>query len=201
MAASLRERKKQETHATILRTAKQLFVDKGYDETGMDEIAAAAQVSRTTLFNYFPSKSALVVAMVERREQAFQRFVEESCKQASSTRARIEDLFRRWAEYLLDAARFHALITSALTAGARSEVGNSAALGGYVEAFRTLVQTGVDQGDVRTDYSVEAMAQMLVSALLTGSYVLFQGRNIDLEQHFIETARFMSEAISIEKQR
>lgn len=57
----LRERKKRRTHATISETATALFLERGYDQVSVAEIAAAAEVSKRTLFAYFPSKDDLVL--------------------------------------------------------------------------------------------------------------------------------------------
>ena len=58
----LRERKKQQTRTAIRQAALRLFLDKGYDATTTSEIARAAEVSTGTLFNYFPTKEALLFA-------------------------------------------------------------------------------------------------------------------------------------------
>jgi AcrR family transcriptional regulator len=58
----LRERKKLQTRAAIRQAALQLFLAKGYDATTTTQIAAAANVSAGTLFNYFPTKEALLFA-------------------------------------------------------------------------------------------------------------------------------------------
>ncbi|MFT5033521.1 MAG: AcrR family transcriptional regulator [Bermanella sp.] len=196
MAESLRARKKQATTVAILRQARELFLSQGYEETGMDEIAVAAGVSRTTLFNYFPSKIALLICMAERREQSFKALVEECCAGFDSTSERIEQIFKRWAAYLLHSPKLHALITAALTSGGRSDSANSAALGGYIVEFRGLLEEGRRIGDVREDYSIESLTQMLVSTLLTASYTLFHGEDAQMEAHFMENARFIAEAIS-----
>jgi AcrR family transcriptional regulator len=59
--AGLRERKKQKTKASIQREALRLFKKKGYEETTIEDIAAAAEISPSTFFNYFPSKEDVVI--------------------------------------------------------------------------------------------------------------------------------------------
>lgn len=57
---SLRERKKNKTKATIQQAALQLFSEQGYEDTTIDQIAEAAEVSRATFFRYFPAKADIV---------------------------------------------------------------------------------------------------------------------------------------------
>jgi AcrR family transcriptional regulator len=58
---SLRERKKAKTRATIQEHALRLFVEQGYAETTIEQIADAAEVSQSTLFRYFPTKEDTVL--------------------------------------------------------------------------------------------------------------------------------------------
>lgn len=61
MATGLRERKKQKTKEAIHRVAMRLFQKRGYEETTIEQIAAAAEISPSTFFNYFPSKEDVVM--------------------------------------------------------------------------------------------------------------------------------------------
>jgi AcrR family transcriptional regulator len=61
IAQSLRERKKLKTREAIQREAMRLFKKQGYEETTVEQIAAAAEISPSTFFNYFPSKEDVVL--------------------------------------------------------------------------------------------------------------------------------------------
>jgi AcrR family transcriptional regulator len=60
-SGGLRERKKQKTREAIQREAMRLFQAKGYEETTIEEIADAAEISESTFFNYFPTKEDVVL--------------------------------------------------------------------------------------------------------------------------------------------
>ena len=60
-SGGLRERKKQKTKASIQREALRLFKKRGYEDTTIEDIAAAAEISPSTFFNYFPSKEDVVI--------------------------------------------------------------------------------------------------------------------------------------------
>ncbi|SFW58362.1 TetR family transcriptional regulator [Amycolatopsis australiensis] len=57
----LRERKKARTRAAIQRHALRLFREQGYAATTVDQIAAAAEISPSTFFRYFPTKEETVL--------------------------------------------------------------------------------------------------------------------------------------------
>lgn len=66
----LREVKKQHTRRNIAEAAMRLFVQRGFDEVTVAEVAEAAQVSEKTVFNYFPTKEDLFYDEVPAREAA-----------------------------------------------------------------------------------------------------------------------------------
>jgi AcrR family transcriptional regulator len=66
MAESLRDRRKRRTAEAIVAGALELFEERGFDRTTIDQIAASADISRRTFFRYFADKEELFFAEDER---------------------------------------------------------------------------------------------------------------------------------------
>ncbi len=65
MSEGLRERSKARRREAILRSAYELFADRGFEATTIADIAAAAEVSPRTVTLYFPSKLELATSHVD----------------------------------------------------------------------------------------------------------------------------------------
>lgn len=84
---------------TILMTARRLFLEEGYETTPMEGIAAAAGVSKGTLYARYPSKEAMFEAVVK---ESVERWSAES---ASEDHLLTEDLSERLCHHARSIAR------------------------------------------------------------------------------------------------
>jgi len=94
-------RKADQRRATLIEAAGRLFVEKGYEATTMDEIAAAADFAKGTLYHYFANKAELLQVLRENFEKEIMRRVRsrvESCAD-DDWRGRL----RVWIEAAVDA--------------------------------------------------------------------------------------------------
>ena len=85
----------------ILETAYELFARRGIRAVGVDEVIARANVAKATLYRHFPTKNALVLAFLERREQRWTvAWVEAEARRRGATPEEqllaIFDLFDEW---------------------------------------------------------------------------------------------------------
>ncbi|MER5833278.1 TetR family transcriptional regulator [Streptomyces sp. NPDC002130] len=143
----LRERKKQRMYETVSDIAVRLFLEKGFDAVSVAEVAAAAEISKPTLFRYFPAKEDLVLYRIADHEGEAARVV------AEAGTAPVEALRRHFVDGLErgdpvtglndhpDVLAFHTLLygTPSLVARAhahqeRSEAALAEVLGGDLDA-------------------------------------------------------------------
>jgi AcrR family transcriptional regulator len=92
-AGTRMERKREETRRKIVGAAVELFNRQGLEATTMEQIAAAADIAKGTLYHYYPLKEAIIVAFMQ------QTFEERSPRRTSQlqslpgTRARMQMIF------------------------------------------------------------------------------------------------------------
>src|SRR3569833_4164114 len=60
-----REREKQRRRDDILNTARTLFLDKGFRDTTIDDIARSAELARGTIYLYFENKEEIYATILE----------------------------------------------------------------------------------------------------------------------------------------
>lgn len=100
----LRERKKRETRQHISDVATRLFLDRGFDEVRVADVAAEAGVSEKTVYNYFDTKEQLLLDREPEMAAALRAAVGPGATHASPIvamehllRQQLEESFARWA--------------------------------------------------------------------------------------------------------
>jgi AcrR family transcriptional regulator len=90
-----------ERRELILEAAGELFGERGYAHTSLDEIAAAAGVTKPILYRHFDSKKALYLALLERHRDDLPRFFERVPPDLSFDE-RVEAILEVWFEYVAE---------------------------------------------------------------------------------------------------
>ncbi len=81
--SSLRERKQRRTRESIVEAAMELFAERGFDGVTVSEIAARAEVGRTTFFRYFTDKQELLFADDEEMLRALTEAMDRAARQVA----------------------------------------------------------------------------------------------------------------------
>jgi AcrR family transcriptional regulator len=85
--SGLRERKKQRMYQDVSDIAIGLFLERGFDAVSVAEVAAAAEISKPTLFRYFPAKEDLVLYRFADHETEAARVAGQAARGASALEA------------------------------------------------------------------------------------------------------------------
>ncbi|MFF9218058.1 TetR/AcrR family transcriptional regulator [Streptomyces viridosporus] len=91
----LRERKRRRMYRTVSDTAVRLFLERGFDAVSVAEVAAAAEISKPTLFRYFPAKEDLVLYRIADHEDEAARVVGRGPSPVEALRRHFLDGLRR----------------------------------------------------------------------------------------------------------
>jgi len=93
-ATSLKEKQRKEREGLILQAAEEVFQEKGYYETSMDEIATRVGIAKGTIYTHFPGKEDLVVAIFRRDMQKFLDGIDGVIDTEPTPRAKLEALLQ-----------------------------------------------------------------------------------------------------------
>jgi AcrR family transcriptional regulator len=77
----------------LLKTATDLFYQRGFHNVGINEVTDTANVARMTLYNNFASKEALAIAAFQKLAQQRQQLIAETLDGAKEARSKILALF------------------------------------------------------------------------------------------------------------
>lgn len=89
-----RERKKEETRNNIIACAISLFKSKGFQQTYMEEIAERSDVSKGTLYNYFPDKESILVEYFQYTISDFGMDIKEAVTDGEDLKTKLYNLMR-----------------------------------------------------------------------------------------------------------
>ena len=159
----LRERKKARTRAAIREHALRLFREQGYQRTTVEQIAAAAEVSPSTFFRYFPTKEDLVLQddMDTRMVEAFER-QPPGLGPVAAVRAAAREVFGSYSEADLDVIRETSTLTVTVPevrARAMDEFARTIAVISEALARRT--------GRPADDLAVRAVAGAIIGVIMS----------------------------------
>jgi len=82
-----------DTKERLIETATDLFLGKGYGAVGTAEICTAAGVNKGTFYHFFPSKTALLNAAIEKYSAAFKDQFEQISQTRAEPSAKLAALF------------------------------------------------------------------------------------------------------------
>jgi len=150
-----------ETREKLYRTAMELFAKRGYFETTTEDITEAADVGQGTFFNYFPTKSHVLLALSEKQLGKVRAAAQEATKPGIP----VYEVFHRFIHDIVEElARSQALARSLLTIfvsqeDVRTLMGNTLSQGR--EGLARICEIAQKRGEIRRDRKAADLAMTL----------------------------------------
>jgi AcrR family transcriptional regulator len=190
-----RERKKRELRERIYETARQLFLEHGFEATTVAQIAETADVAQATFFNHFPSKQAVLAELTNEVSGYLQSMVDQQLARPVSALDRITGFADSVAK---EVGQARGLARDVLVELMRTSARPGEAypyLARVHGPFSEILREGQEKGDVRADLDAAFLAEMVVGALHVGVTNWLVDPGYPLEERLLQTAAFIREAI------
>lgn len=164
----------EETYALILKAAEKLFATRGLHNVSMQDIAAAANVSRATVFNQFGSKQLVLDAITARSLVTYGELLRAAlADEVTATPALLRTLFTHMGKGIEANQSLYREVFTEIRKVSMGLDGEGASPALRQEAFASLTAI-FERGQSRGDISVARSADVLATAfdsLLSGAVI------------------------------
>jgi AcrR family transcriptional regulator len=171
-------------HEIVAKTVN-LFIEKGFRETSMREIAKAAEMGKSSLYDYFKTKDEILLWAIEDEILDLTVAVQKIVAQPIPAIERLQQVMQRHLEYLLSSKEFYLKLTFevqrlAIESQQRIQVKRHA----YQDLIRQLIDEGIQEGAFRPVDSL-LVTRLLITALTP---TVFTSRPTGTPQEMLDTA-------------
>jgi len=161
----LTEEEQARRRREIFDAAVQLFIEKGFNETSMREIAAAAGAGKSTLYDYFKNKDEILVSYFEDELQTITSLAESINHKDLPAEEKLQQIMRAHLDYLLANKNIYLILTvEAQRLGIQSQKRIQASRHAYQDLVCRLIEAGIHEGSFRPVDPLLAM-RMITAAL------------------------------------
>lgn len=146
----LTEEEQQRRRKQIFAASVHLFLEKGFNETSMREIAKAAGIGKSTLYDYYQSKDDILVSYFASEIARIAARAEEIIQQNSSVREKLRQVMQMHLGYLVDSKQtFLKLSLEAQRLSPESQEQVQLHRHAYQDMLRELIEEGIRRGEFR----------------------------------------------------
>lgn len=111
-----------ENREKILECAEELFYSKGYDATGVQEIADDAGISKPTLYHYFGSKQGLLEVLLKTKFEDLRQRIKNVSESPKDIRSKLYDLAETYYQFFSDHRKFYVMLMAMFYSAQNNEV-------------------------------------------------------------------------------
>ena len=146
----LTEEEQQRRRKEIFDTSVHLILEKGFNETTMREIAAAAGIGKSTLYDYFASKDEILIKYFEGEIQKITERAKEIMNLDLSISEKLRRIMQMHLAYLVDNKKLYLKLTvEAQRLSLQSQQRIQTSRHTYQDMLRALIEAGIQAGEFR----------------------------------------------------
>lgn len=165
-------RTKQEaenTYRELLDTALNIFSQKGYESTRLEDIAKEAGVTRGALYHHFGNKEQLYLAIVNQVSEQGEKLVQQAIEEGGNIVDILSRILFSYFSLIEDDRRFRDVVALTLSNMMLSHdlksisKRRSTEAKGLVEGISRFIKAAIDDGQLRKDLDPEAAARTFIA--------------------------------------
>lgn len=182
------EEHKAVTRRDILGAAAALFRGQGYNDTNLGDIASHVGIGRTTLYEYFADKEAILVSLVQEELPGLMEGLVADLPADCSCRDRLAELIVRGLDFVSDETKLGAMLMRELpniSKQAQQEVRRAHL--GLAEAIGRVCSEGVAAGEFR-EMDPRVVSQLVYGLMMSASQGLMRASDARERRRSVEDA-------------
>jgi AcrR family transcriptional regulator len=147
---------------TIAETAKLMFVENGFNETSMRQIAEAVGLGKSTLYDYFSSKDDIIVYVIQGHMEKLLQRAEAILSESGLASEHLRGIMQMHLAFLLENKAFYLrLVFQAQRLKVESQQRIQVQRYAYQDLVKSLIETGIQQGCFRPVDPTMAMKTLI----------------------------------------
>ena len=151
---------REERRRQLLSAAQEVFVNNGFHGAAMDDIAEAAHVSKPVLYQHFPGKRELYLALLENHLGTLTEFLTTALNSTTDNKLRVRETMRAYFRFVAQDSQGHRLVFE-------SDLTSDVEISARIEEFNALFASNI-AGVIAEDTKLSPLEATLLGRALAG---------------------------------
>lgn len=170
---------REERRRQLLSAAQEVFVSNGFHGAAMDDIAEAAHVSKPVLYQHFPGKRELYLALLENHLGTLTEFLTSALNSTTDNKLRVRETMRAYFRFVAQDSQGHRLVFE-------SDLTNDTEVSARIEEFNARFASNIAEV-IAEDTKLSPVEATLLGRALAGMaqvsarYWLETGGDLDID--------------------
>ncbi len=179
------------TKRKIFETAMELFAQKGYEATSVEEITSIVGIAKGTLYYHFTSKEEIFYFLIEEGMKLLKNSIEIKTSKYENSIDKIKAIVLIQIKSIVKCENFITLVISQMWGREERNIRCRNYVYEYIKIIEDIVKSGIDKGEI-TGNNAEIIASGLFGFTCSGLlYRLKTGEELDIAEIYKEFSNYV----------